>query len=183
MKEPSDSESATEALMVRFFRCSRGLIPSLMTVRIVEGGLQCTLCRFKSHRHSIAGEWRNHAGGISDRKGRPRLGSETESRHSAEAGGVDVRGLKAVGESVAEPLRYFRVNLGTTLALAETMAAHDVTRLVFSSSATVYSPAAEVPLQEDADLKSRTTQHRNDKRSIDLSRKMDAITKRGNITS
>ena len=98
MKEVGDSESATEALMVRFFRCSRGLIPSLKAVRIVEGGLQGALRRLKSHRHSIAGEWRNHAGGISDRKGRPRLGSETESGHSAEAGGVDVRGIKAVGE-------------------------------------------------------------------------------------
>ena len=65
-------------------------------------------------------------------------------------GVIHFAGLKAVGESVAEPLRYFRVNLGTTLALAETMAAHGVTRLVFSSSATVYSPAAEVPLHEDA---------------------------------
>ena len=59
-------------------------------------------------------------------------------------------GLKAVGESVAAPLRYFRVNLGTTLTLTETMAAHGVKRLVFSSSATVYSPAASVPLHEDA---------------------------------
>ncbi len=65
-------------------------------------------------------------------------------------GVIHFAGLKAVGESVTEPLRYFRVNLGTTLALAETMAAHGVKRLVFSSSATVYSPAAEMPLHEDA---------------------------------
>ena len=57
-------------------------------------------------------------------------------------GVIHFAGLKAVGESVAEPLRYFHVNLGTTLTLAETMAAHGVKRLVFSSSATVYSPAA-----------------------------------------
>ena len=63
---------------------------------------------------------------------------------------IHFAGLKAVGESVAEPLRYFRVNLGTTLTLVETMAAHDVHRLVFSSSATVYSPEASVPLHEDA---------------------------------
>jgi UDP-glucose 4-epimerase len=65
-------------------------------------------------------------------------------------GVIHFAGLKAVGESVAEPLRYFRVNLGTTLTLAETMAAHGVKRLVFSSSATVYSPAAAMPLHEDA---------------------------------
>jgi UDP-glucose 4-epimerase len=66
------------------------------------------------------------------------------------AGVIHFAGLKAVGESVAEPLRYFRVNLGTTLTLAETMAAHGVKRLVFSSSATVYSPQATMPLHEDA---------------------------------
>ncbi len=64
-------------------------------------------------------------------------------------GVIHFAGLKAVGESVAEPLRYFRVNLDTTLTLAETMAVHGVKRLVFSSSATVYSPAASVPLHED----------------------------------
>lgn len=65
-------------------------------------------------------------------------------------GVIHFAGLKAVGESVSDPLRYFTVNLGTTLALAETMAAFDVSRLVFSSSATVYSPAATVPLAEDS---------------------------------
>ena len=65
-------------------------------------------------------------------------------------GVIHFAGLKAVGESVAEPLRYFRVNLGTTLALAEAMEAHGVKRLVFSSSATVYSPEAVAPLHEGA---------------------------------
>jgi UDP-glucose 4-epimerase len=65
-------------------------------------------------------------------------------------GVIHFAGLKAVGESVAEPLRYFRVNLDTTLTLVETMAAHGVRRLVFSSSATVYSPLASMPLHEDA---------------------------------
>jgi UDP-glucose 4-epimerase len=65
-------------------------------------------------------------------------------------GVIHFAGLKAVGESVSEPLRYFRVNLGTTLTLAETMAARGVKCLVFSSSATVYSSDAAVPLHEDA---------------------------------
>jgi len=65
-------------------------------------------------------------------------------------GVIHFAGLKAVGESVTDPLRYFRVNLDTTLALAESMAAHGVKRLVFSSSATVYSPAAPMPLHEEA---------------------------------
>jgi len=75
--------------------------------------------------------------------------AEVFSRHSID-GVIHFAGLKAVGESVTEPLRYFRVNLGTTIALAESMAAAGVKRLVFSSSATVYSPAAPMPLHEDA---------------------------------
>ena len=51
---------------------------------------------------------------------------------------IHFAGLKAVGESVAQPLRYYRNNLDSTLALCEVMAEFDVRQLVFSSSATVY---------------------------------------------
>jgi len=57
--------------------------------------------------------------------------------------------LKAVGESVREPLRYYQNNVGGALALAEAMAAAGVRRLVFSSSATVYGDPASVPISED----------------------------------
>ena len=66
------------------------------------------------------------------------------------SGIIHFAGLKAVGESVAEPRRYYEVNLGSTLALLEAMEERAVDTLVFSSSATVYSPAAMVPLKEDA---------------------------------
>lgn len=59
-------------------------------------------------------------------------------------------GLKAVGESVAQPLRYFSNNVGGTLNLLEVMAAHGCKRLVFSSSATVYGDPAVVPIVESA---------------------------------
>ena len=62
---------------------------------------------------------------------------------------IHFAGLKAVGESVAQPLRYYRNNLDTTLTLCETMAKHGVKRIVFSSSATVYGVPDEVPLRED----------------------------------
>jgi len=62
---------------------------------------------------------------------------------------IHFAGLKAVGESVAIPLRYYRNNLDSTLTLCETMAAHGCKRLVFSSSATVYGVPDEVPLRED----------------------------------
>ena len=62
---------------------------------------------------------------------------------------IHFAGLKAVGESVAQPLRYYRNNLDTTLSLCESMQAHGVKRIVFSSSATVYGNQPEVPYRED----------------------------------
>ncbi|TKA21807.1 hypothetical protein B0A50_08634 [Salinomyces thailandicus] len=53
--------------------------------------------------------------------------------------------LKAVGESGEIPLEYYRVNVGGTLALLRSMQRHDVTNIVFSSSATVYGDATRFP--------------------------------------
>ncbi|MGE5599379.1 MAG: UDP-glucose 4-epimerase GalE [Bacteroidota bacterium] len=61
-------------------------------------------------------------------------------------------GLKAVGESVAMPLRYIRNNVGGTLELCEVMQECGVRRMVFSSSATVYGDPSRVPIAEDAPL-------------------------------
>lgn len=61
-------------------------------------------------------------------------------------------GLKAVGESVAQPLRYWDNNVTGTVALLEAMARHGVKTIVFSSSATVYGVPDSVPLREDAPL-------------------------------
>ncbi|MDR2261143.1 MAG: UDP-glucose 4-epimerase GalE [Azoarcus sp.] len=59
---------------------------------------------------------------------------------------------KAVGESARIPLAYYRNNLGGLFTLLERMAHHDVKRLVFSSSATVYGDPARVPITEDFPL-------------------------------
>ena len=59
---------------------------------------------------------------------------------------VHFAGLKAVGESVAQPHRYYDNNLIGTLRLLEVMDAHDVRDIVFSSSATVYGMAERVPI-------------------------------------
>lgn len=61
-------------------------------------------------------------------------------------------GLKAVGESVAEPLAYYDCNVVGSLRLLEAMARADVRTLVFSSSATVYGDPASVPITEDFPL-------------------------------
>jgi UDP-glucose 4-epimerase len=60
--------------------------------------------------------------------------------------------LKAVGESVQQPLRYHRNNVGGTLALLQAMQDHDCQNLVFSSSATVYGNPEQCPIREDAPL-------------------------------
>ncbi|GAA1148210.1 UDP-glucose 4-epimerase GalE [Ornithinicoccus hortensis] len=62
---------------------------------------------------------------------------------------VHFAGFKAVGESVAQPLGYYRNNLGGTLSLLTAMQGAGVRRIVFSSSATVYGPDAPVPMTED----------------------------------
>ena len=64
---------------------------------------------------------------------------------------IHFAGLKAVGESVSEPLRYYRNNLDSTLALCEIMDKYGVKNLVFSSSATVYGIPKVFPINEDAD--------------------------------
>jgi UDP-glucose 4-epimerase len=67
-------------------------------------------------------------------------------------GVIHFAGLKAVGESVAEPIRYFDNNVGSTLALLQAMDRANVRRIVFSSSATVYGEPAQVPITESSPL-------------------------------
>ncbi|UTX52801.1 UDP-glucose 4-epimerase GalE [Leucobacter aridicollis] len=62
---------------------------------------------------------------------------------------VHFAGLKAVGESVAQPTRYYRVNIDSTLNLLDLMRECGITRLVFSSSATVYGDPQYVPQDEE----------------------------------
>ena len=61
---------------------------------------------------------------------------------------IHFAGLKAVGESVAKPLEYYENNLCSTMTLCRVMGKRGVKRIVFSSSATVYSGDNEMPLRE-----------------------------------
>lgn len=61
---------------------------------------------------------------------------------------IHFAGLKAVGESVEKPLEYYNNNLGSTITLCEAMRAHNVKKIIFSSSATVYSSDNDMPLYE-----------------------------------
>jgi UDP-glucose 4-epimerase len=62
---------------------------------------------------------------------------------------IHFAGLKAVGESVQQPLSYYDNNVAGTVALCEVMAEHGVRSIVFSSSATVYGDPHASPIRED----------------------------------
>lgn len=78
---------------------------------------------------------------------------EAEKAFDPALGGYDavihLAGLKAVGESVANPLHYYNVNINATLNVLANMKLHGVSRLIFSSSATVYGDQAPTPYRED----------------------------------
>lgn len=80
---------------------------------------------------------------------RDRVGMDAVFAAAAVGAVIHFAGLKAVGESVADPLRYYDVNVGSTVSLLAAMAAAGVGRIVFSSSATVYGDPASVPITED----------------------------------
>lgn len=63
---------------------------------------------------------------------------------------IHFAGLKAVGESVSQPLRYYENNVASTLGLLQIMGKHGVKSLVFSSSATVYGNPQTLPITETA---------------------------------
>ena len=73
------------------------------------------------------------------------------ARHSF-SGVIHFAGLKAVGESVAQPLRYLENNVSGTINLLQAMNRANVRRIVFSSSATVYGDPVSVPIPETAAL-------------------------------
>ena len=61
---------------------------------------------------------------------------------------INFAGFKAVGESVAKPIEYYRNNIDCTLTVCESMKRNGVKRFIFSSSATVYGIPDHVPLDE-----------------------------------
>jgi len=76
---------------------------------------------------------------------------EVFARHRPDAV-VHFAAFKAVGESAEQPLAYYRNNVGGLLGTLEAMRRHGCSRIVFSSSATVYGMPESLPLREDAPL-------------------------------
>jgi UDP-glucose 4-epimerase len=65
---------------------------------------------------------------------------------------IHFAGLKAVGESVAHPLKYFNNNITGTINMLITMQKYNCKKIIFSSSATVYGTTQEMPLTESSPL-------------------------------
>ncbi|MCQ2482674.1 MAG: UDP-glucose 4-epimerase GalE [Clostridia bacterium] len=65
---------------------------------------------------------------------------------------IHFAGLKAVGESVAKPVMYYKNNIAGTLNLIEVMNEYNCKKIIFSSSATVYGSPKSVPISEDFEL-------------------------------
>lgn len=81
---------------------------------------------------------------------------------------IHFAGLKAVGESVEQPLRYYQNNVYGTLVLCEAMQAHGVKNLVFSSSATVYGDPVSLPLLESMPTGNPTNPYGQSKLMVEL---------------
>ncbi|GAB4314885.1 MAG: UDP-glucose 4-epimerase GalE [Bacteroidales bacterium] len=74
-------------------------------------------------------------------------------RHQDLDGIIHFAAYKAVGESVAEPLKYYHNNLGSLINILKAMKEYNIPNLVFSSSCTVYGQPDELPVTEQAPIK------------------------------
>lgn len=80
---------------------------------------------------------------------------------------IHFAGLKAVGESVRLPLKYYRNNIDSTLSLCEVMTDFGVKNIIFSSSATVYGTPSELPLKETSRVGGTTNPYGSSKLFIE----------------
>ncbi len=92
-------------------------------------------------------DFKFYEGDVCDKKVLKKIFSENEIDAV-----IHFAGYKAVGESVAKPLMYYRNNLDSTLSLLEVMDEFNCKKIVFSSSATVYGKPKSLPIKEDFPL-------------------------------
>jgi UDP-glucose 4-epimerase len=131
-----------------------GYIGSLACVRLIESGEEPVLLDSLVNSKIAVLARIERVCGVrpvfvqADLRDRARL-DEVFAQHRIEAV-IHFAGLKAVGESMHDPLRYYENNVHGARVLLSAAHAAGVRRLVFSSSATVYGPGAPSPLDEDA---------------------------------
>jgi UDP-glucose 4-epimerase len=80
---------------------------------------------------------------------------------------VHLAGVKAIGESVRQPLTYYDNNVAGSITLCKAMANAEVHRLIFSSSATVYGATVKLPIKEDAPTNSPTNPYGRSKAMVE----------------
>ena len=80
---------------------------------------------------------------------------------------IDFAAFKAVGESVSKPVTYYQNNVSTILNLLEAMQNHNVKKLVFSSSATVYGNPKKIPITEDCPIGGTTNPYGTSKLMVE----------------
>ena len=85
-------------------------------------------------------------------------------RHDNISSIIHFAAFKSVGESVQEPLKYYRNNLLSLLNLLQAMGNNDIKNIVFSSSCTVYGEPDELPVTETTPLKPAVSPYGNTKR-------------------
>ena len=133
-----------------------GYIGSHVCVELLEQGYQVVVLDNLSNGSEVALQRVQEIAGKPLEFQRGDVRDEALVRQLLGAHGVDAvmhfAGLKAVGESVEQPLQYYDNNVNGALALFEAMAREGIRNLVFSSSATVYGDPASNPIAEDFPL-------------------------------
>lgn len=131
-----------------------GYIGSHTCVELISAGYKILILDdFSNSKPGVINRIREISGGsvevIRGDVRNPDLLQDLFARHDIEAV-IHFAGLKAVGESVSSPLRYYEVNVGGTLTLLHAMRYAGCRQLVFSSSATVYGEPDVCPIDESA---------------------------------
>jgi len=130
-----------------------GYIGSHTYVALTEAGYQAVILDDFSNSHPAVLDRLQHLTGqrVTCERGdvlQTGVVAEVLKRYQCVAA-IHFAGLKAVGESVQQPLRYYHVNVGGMLSLLQAMDSVGCRSVVFSSSATVYGDPASVPIRED----------------------------------
>ncbi len=114
---------------------------------IVDNFVNSKPCVLDRIREITGKDFRFYEVDLCDRDGLERVFKENEIDSC-----IHFAGLKAVGESVGQPIRYYHNNLTGTLVLTDLMQRYGARNFIFSSSATVYGKPESVPIREDFPL-------------------------------
>lgn len=125
-----------------------GFIGSHVCKALAQAGYRPVTFDDLSHGHREAVKWGPlEIGGLGNREQ-----VETLIKAWRPSAVIHLAGYIAVGESVADPAKYYRNNVSSMLTFLDALRDNDLNRVVFSSSAAVYGASATQPIKEDAPL-------------------------------